>query len=537
MSNVTRRDFLQALAASSGAVLLPGEAFAQGSPKPGGTLVMAVQPEPPTLASYLSTSGPIGQVAAKVYDGLFEYDFNLKPVASLATSWSESADGKTITFKLRDDVKFHDGKPLTSADVQFSIMDVLRKFHPRGINTFRALQSVETPDAHTVVFKLDTPAPYMMMALSGYESPIVPKHLFAGTDIQNSKYANNPVGSGPFKFVEWQRGQYMRFDRNPDYWRKGEPYLERIVARFIGDAQTRSAAMQTGEINYGAFGAIPYFDVARLTKVKGIASTTKGYEMQSPIVHLDFNTRVKPFDDVRVRQAISFAIDRKFVIDNVWFGFGKPATGPISSNFAPSGIYTPDVKNYNVPNGADVANKMLDEAGYKRKADGTRFEIVHDITPYGDEWQRYGEYVKQALAKIGVKATLRYEDVPTWLRRIYTDYDFQLTSNWVQNLADPVIGIDRLYSSWSIKKGTVFVNDSGWSTPETDRLLKEGAVETDPKKRGALYHQFQKLTVEAAPIVWVMELNFVSVYDSKFKDLTVSPLGTYAAFNKASLAA
>ncbi|HET8875030.1 MAG TPA: ABC transporter substrate-binding protein, partial [Casimicrobiaceae bacterium] len=308
MSNVTRRDFLQALAASSGAVLLPGEAFAQGSPKPGGTLVMAVQPEPPTLASYLSTSGPIGQVAAKVYDGLFEYDFNLKPVASLATSWSESADGKTITFKLRDDVKFHDDKPLTSADVQFSIMDVLRKFHPRGINTFRALQSVETPDAHTVVFKLDTPAPYMMMALSGYESPIVPKHLFAGTDIQNSKYANNPVGSGPFKFVEWQRGQYMRFDRNPDYWRKGEPHLERIVARFIGDAQTRSAAMQTGEINYGAFGAIPYFDVARLTKVKGIASTTKGYEMQSPIVMLDFNTRVKPFDDVRVRRAISYAI-------------------------------------------------------------------------------------------------------------------------------------------------------------------------------------------------------------------------------------
>jgi peptide/nickel transport system substrate-binding protein len=99
-----------------------------------------------------------------------------------------------------------------------------------------------------------------------------------------------------------------------------------------------------------------------------------------------------------------------------------------------------------------------------------------------------------------------------------------------------VIGIDRQYSSWSIKKGTVFVNDSGWSTPETDRLMKEAAIETDPKKRAALYHQFQKLTVEAAPIVWVMELNFVTVYDSKFKDLTVSPLDTYSAFNKASLA-
>ena len=270
----------------------------------------------------------------------------------------------------------------------------------------------------------------------------------------------------------------MRFDRNPEYWRPGEPIS---IASWRGSSAMRRRAArrwQTSEINYGGFNAIPYFDVARLTKVAGIASTTKGYEMQSPIVELDFNTRVKPFDDVRVRQAISISIDRKFVIDNIWFGFGKPATGPISSNFKPNGIYTSDVRNYNLPNGADVANKMLDEAGYKRKADGTRFEIVHDVTPYGDEWQRFGEYVKQALAKIGIKATIRYEDVPTWLRRIYTDYDFQLTSNWVQNLADPVIGIDRLYSSWSIKKGTIFVNGSGLEPPG-DRPADEGGGDRD----------------------------------------------------------
>src|SRR6185312_10538528 len=128
--------------------------------------------------------------------------------------------------------------------------------------------------AHTAVFRLTRPAPYMLKALSAYESPMLPKHLFAGTDLQNSPYANKPVGTGPFKFVEWQRGQYMRFDRNPDYWRKGKPYFDRVVARFIGEEQTRSAAMQTSEINYGGFGAIPYFDVARLTKIPGIASTT-----------------------------------------------------------------------------------------------------------------------------------------------------------------------------------------------------------------------------------------------------------------------
>ena len=171
------------------------------------------------------------------------------------------------------------------------------------------------------------------------------------------------------------------------------------------------------------------------------------------------------------------------------------------------------------------------------RAAGPPFETGQDRTPDGDEWQRFGEYVKQALAKIGVKATLRYEDVPTWLRRIYTDYNFQLTSNWVQNLADPVIGVDRLYSSWSIKKGTVFVNGCGWSSPETDRLMKEAAIEVDPVKRAALYHQFQKLVGDAAPLIWISELQFVTVYDTKFKDLTVSPLGAYAPFNRVSLGA
>jgi peptide/nickel transport system substrate-binding protein len=120
----------------------------------GGTLVMVVQPEPPTLASYLSTSGPIGQVTTKVFDGLLEYDFELRPQPSLAESWTVSPDGKTITFQLRKDVKFHDGQPFTSADVKFSIIEVLKKVHPRGANTFRELTDIETPDAHTAIFKL-----------------------------------------------------------------------------------------------------------------------------------------------------------------------------------------------------------------------------------------------------------------------------------------------------------------------------------------------------------------------------------------------
>ena len=165
-------------------VLAPGDAAAQ---KRGGTLVMLVQPEPPTLAGYLSTSGPIGQVTSKIYEGLLEYDFSLKPIPGLAQSWTVSPDGKTITFMLQKGVKFHDGQPFTSADVKFSILEVLKKVHPRGAATFREVTEIETPDAHTAVFKLASPAPYVMMALSGYESPMLPKHLFEGTDLKASK--------------------------------------------------------------------------------------------------------------------------------------------------------------------------------------------------------------------------------------------------------------------------------------------------------------------------------------------------------------
>ena len=515
------------------AVSLP--ALAQGTPQRGGTLVMVVQPEPPTLASYQSTAGPIGQVTTKVYEGLLEYDFNLKPIPGLAKSWTVSPDGKTITFKLQESVKFHDGQPFTSEDVKFTILDVLKKAHPRGISTFRAVESIDTPDALTAVFHLSEPAPYMLMALSGYESPMLPKHVFGTGDITNHPNANKPIGTGPYKFVEWQKGQYMRFDRNPDYWKKGRPYLDRIVARFIADGSTRAATLETQEAHIAGFSAVLPLDVKRLQALPHLAVTTKGYEMQSPIIELDFNTTKKPFDNVKVRQAIAYAIDRKFVIDNIWFGFGKPATGPISSNFKATGIYTSDVLNYNVPNGIELANKLLDEAGYKRGTDGNRFEIVHDVTPYGEEWRRFGEYVQQQLAKLGIKATLRYEDVPTWLRRVYTNYDFELTNNWIQTLADPVIGVHRLYSSKSIKQGTVFVNDSRWSSPETDKLMDEATVETDPKKRTAAYHEFQKKVVEASPLVWVLELDFTTVYNKKVHDWLVSPLGLYASFDQAWL--
>ena len=516
------------------ALLALGLAVGQpAAAKEGGTMVMLVQPEPPSLASYLSTSGPIGMVTSKVYDGLLEYDLELQPQPSLAESWEIAPDGLTLTFKLRQGVTFHDGEALTAEDVQFSIMNVAKVTHPRGPNTFRSVTEIETPDDHTVVLKLDQPAPYMMMAFSSYETPILPKHLFSEGDLRAHPNANKPVGSGPFKFTEWQKGSFIRLDKNETYWKDGQPHLDRIVARFIPDASTRTAALEKGEAHFAALGAVPFNDAKKLAENDDLIVTTKGHEMISPVAEILLNTRRAPLDDVKVRQAIAYAIDRQFVIDNIWFGYGKPATGPMSSNFAPAGLYTDQVKIYQVPDGVEIANKLLDEAGYKKDADGVRFELMHDSLPYSQEWTRFGEYIQQALGQIGIKVNIRLEDVPRWLKRTYTDNDFDTTGNYLYNLSDPVVGVHRAVHSRTIEPGRVFSNGSGWSDPKVDELLDMATVEPDPTKRGAHYAQALEMVAENIPIIWTHEMNFPTVINKKFKDVIVSPLGVYSNFDQA----
>lgn len=516
----------------SAAVLLPAPDAAVAQ-KRGGTLVQITQPEPPTLALYVNTANPVAQVASKVYDGLLEYGFDMKPQPSLAEAWTVAPDGKTITFKLRHGVKFHDGKPFTSADVQFSIMEILKKVNPRGTFFLRDVTAVETPDAQTAILKLRRPAPYLMMALSGADSPMLPKHLFSTGDIRNHEYANKPVGTGPFKFVEWRRGEFVRLDRNVDYWRPGEPYLDRIVVRFVPDAATRTALLEKGEAHVAGFGAIPYSDVKRLAALPTVDVTTRGYEMVSAVVELTMNTKRPPFDNPKVRQAVSYAVDRQFLIDSIWFGYGKPATGPMNSNFKALGLYSADVHNYNVPNRVEIANKLLDEAGYPRKADGTRFAIVYDVIPYGEDWQRLGEAVQQHLAQVGIKVTLRVEDVPTWLKRIYTDYDFNMNSVFMFNLSDPVLGMHRGLHSSFIQQGTVFVNVSRWSSPRADELMDKATVELDPVKRGAYYAELLRIVAAQAPSVWITELQYATIVNKRYHDVIVSPVGVYGAFNRA----
>ena len=508
-----------------------GTTFAQAE-KEGGTLVMIVQPEPPSLASFVSTSGPIGLMAPKIYEGLLDYDKDLKAVPALAKSWDVSEDGKTVTFNLNKGIKWHDGEPFTSADVQFSIMNVLSKVHPRGPNSFKEVTSIDTPDDHTAVFNLANPAPYMMRALSAYESPMVPKHLLEGQDIKSSDIANKPVGTGPFKFVEWKKGQYIRLDKNEDYWKEGLPYLDRIVGRFIPDASTRTAAMENGEVHYGAYGAIPNVDVVRLRELDSIGVTTDGYAMINPVSLIEFNTTVEPFNNPAIRKAISLTLDRQFLIDNIWFGYGKPATSALSSSYSATGLYAEGMPNYPGRPNVEAANKLLDEAGFKPDADGVRAKATLDLIPYGEDWRRTGEYMKQALGDVGIELDLRYEDVPSWLKRVYADYDFGMNVNYFYQLPDPVLGVHRHYSSDQIRQGTHFVNSSQYKNPKLDGLMADAAKEPDAKKRSAAYKEIQEILADDMPVVNLHEMKFLTVFNSKLKGHELSGLGAYGSFER-----
>ena len=306
-----------------------------------------------------------------------------------------------------------------------------------------------------------------------------------------------------------------------------------MIFRYINDSATRAAAMEKGEAQVASFGTITPAEMRRLATLPNLSIPKGGYEMLAPVLMLEMNTKKPPLNDKRVREAIAYAVDRKFIADTIFFGFGKPAFGPISSVYEPAGLFTREgVKNFEVADRLKKAAALLDEAGYPAKAGGVRFELVHDVGPYGEDYRRLGEYLRQALGRIGIKVTLRNEDWPTWLKRTFTEYDFDITSGWYVGMGDPTLGVQRQFVTSNIKPGVAFANLTRYSDPEIDKLWAQAAIETNPVKRGATFHAIQRKLVEDSPIVWVMEMDLVVVANKKVNNLITSPLGMRAGLQE-----
>ena len=489
-------------------IILPGVLSVQaGSHKKGGTLIMSVGATPRHLNPAVQSGIDTGAPGAQLFATPLRFDENWNPQPYLAESWSISDDGLSVTLNLVKGATFHDGKPITSKDVAFSIKTI--KAHHPFKTMFGAVKRVDTPDSHTAVIRLSKPHPALLLALSSQLGAVIPEHIYGdGQDPKtHPRNSENVVGSGPFKLVEFVRDQHIILEKNENFFLEGKPYLDKIVMRIIKDPSARSLGRENGEIHLSAFESTPQ-DILHSKGIAHLTATDKGYAAIGPITWLAFNTKSKPTSDVRVRQAIAYAVDRNFLINAVMRGTSKPAYTGIHPD---SIFHEPNVERYDLD--INKANQILDDAGYSKNSDGIRFPLNID---YG--WpsaKPMAEYMKPQLKKIGIDVTVRTSaGFPAWAKTV-SNWEFDMTVDVVFNWGDPVIGVHRTYLCENAKKGVIWSNTQQYCNPEVDQILEKAGQENDRNQRIAFYSKAQKLISKDVPIYFTDTVPYHTIYNHK----------------------
>ncbi|MCU7370081.1 ABC transporter substrate-binding protein [Paucibacter sp. O1-1] len=516
-----RRQLIQASSTAIGLSIagVPLSALAQAKK---GTVNVLVQPEPPGLMMGMLQNGPTQLISGNIYEGLFRYNEKLEPQPQLALSWAISPDSTTYVFKLKPNVKWHDGKPFTAADVVFTCEVFLRKMHTRARANLERVESVKALDPLTVEFKLKQPFDPFLGIFENGTMPMVPKHIYEGTDFATNPANATPIGTGPLKFKEWVKGSYIQLVANEQYHQPGVPTVQSVYFHVVPDAAARAAAFESGKVDIAPGGSVEFFDVQRLSKLPGTAVTTKGWEFFAPHSWLWINNRKAPMDNVKFRQAVWTAIDREAMAKIAWYGFAKPATGPFNSHIK---FASNDVTKY--PRDLAKAKALLADSGYK----GETIRLLP--LPYGESWQRQAEIVRQNLTQAGIKIETVATDVAGWNQRL-NEWDFDLAFTYVYQYGDPALGVSH-YLSKNIAKGSPFNNVAGYVNPKVDELFAAGAQESDPAKRAAIYLQMQRLLVDEVPVAWLHEINFPTLYRSKIQNVVSSGIGLNDSLGRVSL--
>jgi peptide/nickel transport system substrate-binding protein len=488
-------------------------AHASDKPLYGGTFVAATSEEPASLFSNFTTNYGDQMVAGPIYNRLIELGSDGTYRPDLAERWEISPDGKVYTFHLHSGVKWHDGKPFTSADVKFTFEEILPVHHGQGKAVFAAVQSVETPDDNTVIVTLKEPSEAFLVFV-GLRARIVAKHVYEGTDVRQNPANAKPIGTGAFKFSEWQRGSHITLVRNDDYFMKGQPYLDRLIFRIMPDANSRMIALEAGDIDYVGANDLPYSGIARLKRSKDIEVVTAGHEAGSGILQIMFNLERAPFDNVKVRKALSMAIDRQFIVERAGQGLHRASTGPITADTVT--YYDKNLKGYAFD--PEAAGKLLDEAGFPRGANGTRLSFTLLAPREQDQWFKAAEIVVQQLKEIGIDAKLSAADKAAANELVYVKRDFDALINPISSGPTPALGVARQYLSSNIRP-VAFTNAGGYRNPAIDKLFHDADVAPDTETRVKLYHEIQNVLVDEAVTLWVFDVKVHSAFRRDFSNL------------------
>ncbi len=463
----------------------------------GGTFIDATIGEPSGLIYMVAGESAAGAISSNIFNKLLKYDKNLDLEGELAENWKISADQKTITFKLKPNLKWADGKPLTSADVLWTWQAVIdEKTGSPYASDYQLVKKAETPDALTFSVTYEQAYAPALDSWSGLQ--ILPKHLLVNQDLHTSAFTRKPVGSSYYQLDRWTHGENIKLSRNPRSV-LGQAKIDNLVTRIIPDSSAQFLELMADNIDSMGLDPIKYARIipARPELQQKLALYK---ELGSGYTYMGFNLKHQPFDDVRVRHAINYAIDKQEIIDGVYLGLGID----IASPYKPGTRWSnPNLKPY--PYDPAKAKALLKAAGFvdsnndgilERDGKPFSFEI---LTNQNKEREKSAVLIQHRLKDVGIQVNIRAIEWASFISRFIKTGDFEVVVlGWGLGL-DP----DQ-YNIWhSSQQAPGQFNFIGYNNPTIDKLLEQGRLELNPDKRMKIYHEFAQTLLEDSPIVYL----------------------------------
>lgn len=442
--------------------------------------------EPPNLDPTGGAAAAIDEVVyANVFEGLTRFDSSGAVIPALAESWDISEDGLTYTFSLHDGVSFHDGSAMDSADVVFSLDRAMAEDSTNAQKgLFAGIASVNAPDPSTVVITLDAPNGSFLFNLAWGDAVIVAPETAADN-------ATNPVGTGPFTFVEWVQGDHVELAKNPDYW--GDPVaLDTVTFKFIGDPTAAFAALMTEDLdafpNFPAPETLPQLEADPRFNV--IVGSTEGETIMS------MNNGRAPFDNILVREAVAHAINRQEIIDGAMFGYGTPI-GTFFAPHNPAYVDLTGISDYD----PEKSKALLAEAGYP---DG--FSVTFHLPPVATYARRGGEIIASQLREVGIEAELINVEWAQWLEGPFGAKDYDLT----------IVSHTEPMDFGAYANPDYYFN---YQNEDFNQVMEDLANTTDPDGRTALMQRAQTIIAEDYATVFLFQLAKTGVANAKLQGL------------------
>jgi peptide/nickel transport system substrate-binding protein len=500
-----------------------------GGPAYGDTLVEASIGDISGLIPNITSDSASHEIGGLIYSNLVRTNKDLEVEGELAERWDVSKDEMTITFYLRKGVKWHDGEEVTTEDVDFTYRYMIDPKTPTAYaESFRQVRRVEIVDRYT--YRVTYDKPYAPGLLS-WGIWILPQHILepawkAGVDLRTTQQNRRPVGSGPYRFVEWKTGEKVVLESNHDYF-EGRPYINRVVYRIIPDPSTIFLELKAKNIDMAGLTPIQF---RRQTEYPAFQKAFHRYQyLSNGYAYLGFNLRDPRFQDRRVRQAMSHAIDKQEIIDGILLGLARPAVGPYKPG---TWWYKADVKTF--PFDPERAKALLAEVGWKPGSDGILekegkpFSFTIRTNQGNLVRQQTAEIIQRRLRAIGIDVKIHVVEWAAFINTFIRKKDYEaIILGWGLG-TDP----DQ-YEIWhSSKTGPEELNHISYSNPKVDELLEAGRRTFDQAKRTAIYGKLQEIMAEDQPVVFLYVPDALPVVSSRVRGIEPAAAGISYNFTK-----